>query len=92
MDTKTLIEKVCATSALNTTQGRAVIDAFAELLYSCGMEADSVAVPGFGTFETKKRLERINVHPSTGKRVLLPPKIVLGFKPSALLKQKINKQ
>ena len=57
----------------------------------CG-ELDSIAVPGFGTFEAKKKLERIVVNPSTGKRMLIPPKITLSFKPSALLKSKINKQ
>lgn len=57
----------------------------------CG-ELDSIAIPGFGTFEAKKKVERIVVNPSTGKRMLVPPKIALSFKPSALLKSKINKQ
>ena len=51
----------------------------------CG-ELDSIAIPGFGTFEAKKKLERIVVNPGTGKRMLVPPKITLSFKPSALLK------
>ena len=42
--------------------------------------------------EAKKKVERIVVNPSTGKRMLVPPKIALSFKPSALLKSKINKQ
>ncbi len=92
MDTKTLIEKASAESSLDSTQGRAVVDAFASMLADCGTETDAVAVPGFGTFEAKKRLERVNVHPATGRRVLLPPKIVLAFKPSAILKQKLNQR
>ena len=55
----------------------------------CG-ELDSIAIPGFGTFEAKKKLERIVVNPGTGKRMLVPPKITLSFKPSALLKSKIK--
>lgn len=55
----------------------------------CG-ELDSIAIPGFGTFEAKKKLERIVVNPGTGKRMLVPPKISLSFKPSALLKSKIK--
>ncbi len=55
----------------------------------CG-ELDSIAVPGFGTFETKKKLERVVVNPTTGKRMLIPPKIVLSFRPSALLKNKLR--
>ena len=55
----------------------------------CG-ELDSIAIPGFGTFEAKKKLERIVVNPGTGKRMLVPPKITLSFKPRALLKSKIK--
>jgi nucleoid DNA-binding protein len=55
----------------------------------CG-ELDSIAIPGFGTFEAKKKLERIVVNPGTGKRMLVPPKITLSFEPSALLKSKIK--
>lgn len=51
----------------------------------------SVSIPGFGSFESKKRNERIVIHPSTGKKILLPPKISVIFKSSATLKQKIRK-
>lgn len=33
---------------------------------------DSVSVPKFGTFEVKKRLERIVVNPGTKQRMLVP--------------------
>lgn len=90
MDTKTLIEKACEASGADPEQGRRIVDAFSGLLSESGAELDSVAVPGFGVFEARKRLERVNVHPATGRRMLLPPKIVVGFKPSAVLKQRVK--
>lgn len=54
------------------------------------VEMDSVTVTGFGSFEPRKRMERVVVNPSTGKRMLLPPRLLLGFRPSALLKQKVK--
>lgn len=54
------------------------------------MEGESVQVPGFGTFEVKKKMERIIVNPASGQRMLVPPKLVLGFKPTATWKDKIN--
>ncbi len=67
-----------------------LIDAFISVVKTrCG-ELDSIAVPGFGTFEAKKKLERVVVNPSTGKRMLVPPKIALSFRPSALLKNKLR--
>ena len=47
-------------------------------------------VQGFGSFEVKKKLERITVNPATKKRKLIPPKLVLSFKQSSILKEKIN--
>lgn len=38
----------------------------------------------------KKRLERIVVNPGTKQRMLVPPKLVLGFKPIASLKEKVK--
>ncbi|MDE5673785.1 MAG: HU family DNA-binding protein, partial [Muribaculaceae bacterium] len=55
-------------------------------------DLDSISVPSFGTFEPRKRLERVALHPASGKRLLVPPKIVLTFKPSVLLKQKTRNE
>lgn len=53
-------------------------------------EGNVVVVNNFGTFEVKKRMERIMVSPTTKKRMLVPPKLVLGFKPSAAVKEKLR--
>ena len=50
----------------------------------------SVAIADFGTFEVKKKMERISVNPTTGKRYLIPPKLVLAFKQSNVLKDRFN--
>lgn len=63
-----------------------VIDAMNE----CFQRGDSVSVPKFGTFEVKKRLERIVVNPGTKQRMLVPPKLVLAFKPIAAIKEKLK--
>ncbi len=53
-------------------------------------EGDSVSLNNFGTFEVKKRMERIMVSPTTKKKMLVPPKLVLGFKPSVTMKEKVK--
>jgi len=50
----------------------------------------SVTVQGFGSFEVKKKSERISVNPTTKERMLVPPKLVLSYKPSNLLKEKFK--
>lgn len=53
-------------------------------------EENSVAISGFGTFEVKKKLERVLVNPVTKQRMLVPPKMVVSFKPYTSLKLKVN--
>lgn len=53
-------------------------------------EGDAVSVPNFGTFEVKRRMERVVVNPVTKKRQLVPPKLVLGFRPVAAVKEKLK--
>jgi nucleoid DNA-binding protein len=43
-----------------------------------------------GNLEVKKREERVCVHPATGKRVLVPPKLIIKFKTSSVLKEKLK--
>ena len=51
---------------------------------------DGNTVQGFGTFEVRKKLERISINPATQQRMLIPPKLVLTYKPSAILKEKFK--
>lgn len=54
-------------------------------------EGDSVQLVNFGTFDVKKKLERVIVSLSTGQRMLVPPKLTLAFRPIATVKDKIRK-
>ena len=54
------------------------------------VDEDFIVIPEFGTFEVKKKLERVVVNPVTKQKMLIPPKMVVTFKPSGSLKQKIN--
>ena len=54
------------------------------------LQDDAVCITSFGTFEVKKKMERVSVNPTTGKRYLIPPKLVLGFRQSNVLKEKFN--
>lgn len=53
-------------------------------------DGNTISVQGFGTFEVKKKVERIFVNPTTKQRMLIPPKLVLAYKPSILLKDKFK--
>ena len=51
---------------------------------------NQISIQGFGSFEVKKKAERISVNPTNKQRMLVPPKLVLAYKPSNLLKDKFK--
>ena len=53
-------------------------------------EGNVVTIQGFGTFQVKKKAERITVNPTTKQRMLVPPKLVLAYRPSGQLKEKFK--
>lgn len=53
-------------------------------------DSNVVSIQGFGTFEVKKKAERISINPTTKQRMLVPPKLVLAYKPSTALKDKFK--
>ncbi|MCR5849401.1 MAG: HU family DNA-binding protein [Bacteroidaceae bacterium] len=55
-------------------------------------EENSVTISGFGNFEVRKKLERVLINPTTKQRMLVPPKMVVNFKPYTSLKEKMNSE
>lgn len=90
MDYKTLTDKLCERLGLTPETVASLTETMTGAIGECGMNLDSVAIPSFGTFEPRKRIERIAVHPSSGKKLMVPPKIVMNFRASQILKQRVG--
>jgi DNA-binding protein HU-beta len=73
---KSVVENLLATT----------IDILTEQL----VEEKTIGVQSFGHFEVRKKEERLSVHPSTQIRTLIPPKLVVNFKQSNILKEKLK--
>lgn len=91
MDNKTFVDNLARRSGVTRKDAALFADSLGNIIADICVDGDIAVVPGFGSFETKKKMERIMAVPSSqGKRLLIPPKIVAAFKPSALLKQRLN--
>lgn len=90
MESKNLVEKVAANLGRSPEDVDKLLDALAGVLRTRCAEMDNVVIPSFGSFEPKKRNERVMIHPRSGKRMLVPPKVVVGFKVSRVLKAKLK--
>lgn len=90
MDYKTFLDNLYKRVNAGKEETAEMIAALNDVIADVALNGDSANLPGFGCFEPRKRLERVAVHPGSGKKMLIPPKITLTFRPSNLLKQKIR--
>lgn len=90
MDYKKFSEELSSRLDISLSTVNLLNEALCKEFIRTASEIDSIVVPGFGTFESRLREERIALHPASGKRLLVPPRIYLSFKQSPVLKQKIN--
>lgn len=90
MNNKEFIAELARRTKSNVRETQQRVNSLVQDITEHLCEEDSIMISNFGTFETKKRLERVLVSPTTGQRMLVPPKIVVGFKQSNTLKSKIQ--
>lgn len=90
MNNKEFISELSKQTSLSASAVSKLTGDLVKILEEHFEHNDVVNISGFGVFEVKKKMERISVNPTTGKRYLIPPKLVLGFKQSNVLKDKFN--
>ncbi len=90
MNHKELVGAVAARLRMPTDYVSRLFDAATEEIAAQLCEGNSVGVQGFGTLEVRRKEERISVSPTTQVRTLVPPKLVVNFKQSNVLKDKLK--
>ena len=86
MNNKEFINRMAARLDLPAKDVQKLVDRFVSELTERLDDDSSLSIQGFGTFEVKKKLERVVTNPTTKQRMLVPPKLVLSFKPSPAMK------
>ena len=90
MNNKEFINALATRLQQNSKTVKQHVEALVDTMANMLDEGASLNIQGFGTYEVKKMKERIIVHPTTKQRQLVPPKLVIAFKPSQTLKDKVN--
>ena len=88
MNNQTFIAKLSERVGMNARNTQIAVNAIAAELTEQLCAGNSVSVHGFGLFEVKKKAERVMTMPGTGKRLLVPPKLTVNFKPAQQLKDR----
>lgn len=90
MNNKEYIAELAETAGYTQTDTQQMVRTIVDAMTANFEEGDTVQVANFGSFEVKKRLERIVVNPGTKQRMLVPPKLVLCFKPVSAIKEDLK--
>ncbi len=86
-----LSEAVYQNVGLSRTESAELVDKMFELVSEALEKDKKVKLSSFGSFLVRSKSERIGRNPKTGEEVPILPRKVLVFKPSSVLKNKINK-
>ena len=90
MNNKSFISELSQRLGYTQDDAQKMVNTVIDSMNDAFQKGDVVTIPKFGTFGVKKRLERIVVNPGTKQRMLVPPKLVLTFRPIAAIKEKLK--
>ena len=85
-----LAEAIYAEVGLSRNESAALLEAVLERIANVLETGESVKLSGFGTFLIRQKGQRIGRNPKTGVEVPILPRRVLTFRPSQVLKARIN--
>ena len=86
-----LAEAVYEAVGLSRTESADLVERFLAIISDALVEGENVKLSSFGSFQVRSKNQRIGRNPKTGEEVPILPRQVLVFKPSNVLKTKINK-
>jgi integration host factor subunit alpha len=85
-----LSEAVYQKVGLSRTESAALVELVLDELCDCLAQGESVKLSSFGSFVVREKGERVGRNPKTGIEVPIEPRRVMVFKPSNVLKARIN--
>ena len=75
---------------LSRTESAVIVESILEHIVAALIKGEPVKLSGFGTFSVREKRERMGRNPKTGRDVPITKRKVLVFKPSNVLKERVN--
>ena len=85
-----LAEVIYAQVGLSRNDSADLLETVLERMAHRLEQGESVKISGFGTFSVRQKGRRIGRNPKTGQEVPILPRRVLVFRPSHVLRARIN--
>ena len=85
-----IVEELFAKNIFTKSQSAQVIDTLFELMKRSLQNGEDVLISGFGKFAVREKHRRTGRNPQTGELMTLPPRKVVTFKCSNVLRVAMN--
>jgi integration host factor subunit alpha len=85
-----LIDMLMKRMGWNRTEADQALQDVLGIMTRAILAGDKVKVPGFGVLIVSSKRARMGRNPATGESMMLPARRVLTFKPSAVLRARVN--
>lgn len=85
-----LADELHRTIGLSRTESADLVEQVLNTMIEAFVAGENVKLSSFGSFVLRRKGERVGRNPKTGVEVPIAPRTVLTFRPSQLLRQKIN--
>ncbi len=85
-----IVQKVYQNHNLTKVQATDTVESFLRIAKNCLIDGENLLVSGFGKFNVKEKSARRGRNPQTGNELILDARRVVTFKPSGILRERIN--
>ena len=85
-----LVNKLYESELLTKAEGVDAVETVLEIVKQRLEDGENVLISGFGKFTVKEKRARRGRNPHTGEDLILSPRRVVTFKPSGVLRKKVN--
>ncbi len=87
-----IIEAICDTvGGFSKREAASLVDAVFDTMKSTLAAGYKIKISGFGNFVVRDKHERPGLNPRTREKITLAPRRVVRFKPSPVLKTRVNR-
>ena len=87
-----LTESVYRNIGLSRNESSDLVETVLEEICSCLESGEEVKLSSFGTFSVHEKNQRVGRNPKTGIEAVITPRRVLSFRPSHILKDRVDSE
>jgi integration host factor subunit alpha len=86
-----IVQRITNESGFTKSQSVDLVESLLSIIKETLQDGETLKISGFGSFIVKEKNDRRGRNPQTGEELTIEARRVLTFKPSAVLKDAMNK-